>query len=285
MSDQDIKPPVSLSPSAASLNSENPIANDNDTSDIGSTNSNGKERRKIEIKFIENKTRRHVTFSKRKHGIMKKAFELSVLTGTQVLLLVVSETGLVYTFSTPKFEPIVTQQEGRNLIQACLNAPDEEEEEEEEEDQDAQRQRLAAQQIQQAQQQVQQHQAAMQRAQQQGQITVQQQQQQQQQQQPPGPIPMPNNQLSQQGAAQLQQLQQGGNENLHPFTMDSFPTPNVSQSNNQPNSQSNTGNNPNNSNLMNSNSNKPDTSVNGNNNPNNPVYQQYFQSTQQQPQF
>ncbi|CCD23712.1 uncharacterized protein NDAI_0C00510 [Naumovozyma dairenensis CBS 421] len=93
-----------------------------------------KERRKIEIKFIENKTRRHVTFSKRKHGIMKKAFELSVLTGTQVLLLVVSETGLVYTFSTPKFEPIVTQQEGRNLIQACLNVPDEEEEEEEDED-------------------------------------------------------------------------------------------------------------------------------------------------------
>ncbi|EDO15738.1 hypothetical protein Kpol_1073p26 [Vanderwaltozyma polyspora DSM 70294] len=102
---------------------ENTTVNSND----GST----KERRKIEIKFIENKTRRHVTFSKRKHGIMKKAFELSVLTGTQVLLLVVSETGLVYTFSTPKFEPIVTQQEGRNLIQACLNAPDEEEEEEE----------------------------------------------------------------------------------------------------------------------------------------------------------
>lgn len=97
-----------------------------------------KERRKIEIKFIENKTRRHVTFSKRKHGIMKKAFELSVLTGTQVLLLVVSETGLVYTFSTPKFEPIVTQQEGRNLIQACLNAPDDEEEEEEEEEEENQ---------------------------------------------------------------------------------------------------------------------------------------------------
>lgn len=96
-----------------------------------------KERRKIEIKFIENKTRRHVTFSKRKHGIMKKAFELSVLTGTQVLLLVVSETGLVYTFSTPKFEPIVTQQEGRNLIQACLNAPDDEDEEEEEEEEEA----------------------------------------------------------------------------------------------------------------------------------------------------
>lgn len=105
-----------------------------DVEDNSSRAGQQKERRKIEIKFIENKTRRHVTFSKRKHGIMKKAFELSVLTGTQVLLLVVSETGLVYTFSTPKFEPIVTQQEGRNLIQACLNAPDDDEDDDEEEE-------------------------------------------------------------------------------------------------------------------------------------------------------
>lgn len=55
---------------------------------------------------------------------MKKAYELSVLTGTQVLLLVVSETGLVYTFTTPKLQPLVTKAEGKNLIQACLNAPD-----------------------------------------------------------------------------------------------------------------------------------------------------------------
>ncbi|ODQ56237.1 SRF-TF-domain-containing protein [Saitoella complicata NRRL Y-17804] len=84
----------------------------------------GRERRKIEIKFIEDKGRRHITFSKRKAGIMKKAYELSVLTGTQVLLLVVSETGLVYTFTTPKLQPIVTKPEGKNLIQACLNAPE-----------------------------------------------------------------------------------------------------------------------------------------------------------------
>lgn len=32
----------------------------------------GRERRKIEIKFIEDKSRRHITFSKRKAGIMKK---------------------------------------------------------------------------------------------------------------------------------------------------------------------------------------------------------------------
>jgi hypothetical protein len=49
---------------------------------------------------------------------------LSTLTGTQVLLLVVSETGLVYTFTTPKLQPLVTKPEGKNLIQSCLNAPD-----------------------------------------------------------------------------------------------------------------------------------------------------------------
>ncbi|KAN0065066.1 transcription factor of the MADS box [Thecaphora frezii] len=81
-------------------------------------------RRKIKIEFIEDDARRHITFSKRKAGIMKKAYELATLTGTQVLLLVVSQTGLVYTFTTPKLQALVTQAEGRNLIQACLNAPD-----------------------------------------------------------------------------------------------------------------------------------------------------------------
>lgn len=81
-------------------------------------------RRKIPIEFIEDKSRRHITFSKRKAGIMKKAYELSTLTGTQVLLLVASETGHVYTFATPKLQPLITKPEGKNLIQACLNAPD-----------------------------------------------------------------------------------------------------------------------------------------------------------------
>lgn len=35
-----------------------------------------RERRKIEIKFIEDKSRRHITFSKRKAGIMKKVKEI-----------------------------------------------------------------------------------------------------------------------------------------------------------------------------------------------------------------
>jgi len=81
-------------------------------------------RRKIKIEFIEDKSRRQITFSKRKAGLMKKAYELTTLTGTQALLLVASETGHVYTFATPKLQPFVTLPEGKNLIQACLNAPD-----------------------------------------------------------------------------------------------------------------------------------------------------------------
>jgi pheromone receptor transcription factor len=52
----------------------------------------------------------------------RQAYELSVLTGTQVLLLVVSETGLVYTFTTPKLQPLVTKPEGKNLIQVSCPA-------------------------------------------------------------------------------------------------------------------------------------------------------------------
>ncbi|KAF9450570.1 SRF-TF-domain-containing protein, partial [Macrolepiota fuliginosa MF-IS2] len=103
--------------------------NDHDAVDSGGDDDEDEEkpksdkkagRRKIKIEFIQDKSRRHITFSKRKAG---KAYELSTLTGTQVLLLVVSETGLVYTFTTAKLQPLVTQPEGKNLIQACLNAP------------------------------------------------------------------------------------------------------------------------------------------------------------------
>ena len=44
-----------------------PADDDDDDDEKG-----GRERRKIEIKFISDKSRRHITFSKRKAGIMKK---------------------------------------------------------------------------------------------------------------------------------------------------------------------------------------------------------------------
>jgi hypothetical protein len=81
-----------------------------------------KGRVKINMEFIEDKTRRYTTFSKRKTGIMKKAYELSTLTGTQVMLLVASETGHVYTFATEKLQPMITSDAGKSLIQSCLNS-------------------------------------------------------------------------------------------------------------------------------------------------------------------
>ncbi|SCV74981.1 BQ2448_8010 [Microbotryum intermedium] len=92
----------------------------------GDDDNGEKGRRKIEIEYITKKEKRHITFSKRKAGIMKKAYELATLTGTQVLLLVVSETGIVYTFTTSKFQPLVgaaengSPSEGQRLIQRCL---------------------------------------------------------------------------------------------------------------------------------------------------------------------
>lgn len=85
---------------------------------------NQKPRRKVEISFIENKSRRQITFSKRKRGIMKKSFELSTLTGAPTLCIIASETGHVYTFMTPGFDQLVNNPAGRKLIQSCLNAPD-----------------------------------------------------------------------------------------------------------------------------------------------------------------
>ncbi|KAJ7852937.1 SRF-type transcription factor (DNA-binding and dimerization domain)-domain-containing protein, partial [Mycena olivaceomarginata] len=77
---------------------------------------------KRKIEFLQDKSKRGITFCKRKAGIMKKAYELSTLTGSQILLIVVAETGLVYTFSTAKFQPLVSQPWGKSLIHAYLNA-------------------------------------------------------------------------------------------------------------------------------------------------------------------
>ncbi|EOB13438.1 Serum response factor [Nosema bombycis CQ1] len=77
-------------------------------------------KKKIKLEYISGRNKRNVTFSKRKKGIMKKAYELNILTGTEILLLVASESGHVYTFATPKLRPIINEHE--NLIQSCLNA-------------------------------------------------------------------------------------------------------------------------------------------------------------------
>lgn len=40
------------------------------------------------------------------------------------MLLVASATGHVYTFATPKLQPMVSSESGKAFIQACLSTPD-----------------------------------------------------------------------------------------------------------------------------------------------------------------
>lgn len=55
-------------------------------------------RGKVELKRIENKINRQVTFAKRRNGLLKKAYELSVLCDAEVALIIFSSKGKLYEF-------------------------------------------------------------------------------------------------------------------------------------------------------------------------------------------
>ncbi|KAF5457815.1 hypothetical protein F2P56_021892 [Juglans regia] len=66
-------------------------------------------RGKIQMKRIENTTSRQVTFSKRRHGLLKKAFELSVLCEAEVTVIVFSQKGRLYEFSSSDIEEVIAR--------------------------------------------------------------------------------------------------------------------------------------------------------------------------------
>lgn len=59
-------------------------------------------RGKIEIKKIENANSRQVTFSKRRVGLLKKASELAILCDAQVGVIIFSNTGKLFEFSSTR---------------------------------------------------------------------------------------------------------------------------------------------------------------------------------------
>ncbi|WOL07472.1 hypothetical protein Cni_G16213 [Canna indica] len=59
-------------------------------------------RGKTQMKRIENATSRQVTFSKRRSGLLKKAFELSVLCDVEIALIVFSARGKLYEFASSR---------------------------------------------------------------------------------------------------------------------------------------------------------------------------------------
>ncbi|CAD6338745.1 unnamed protein product [Miscanthus lutarioriparius] len=58
-------------------------------------------RGKVEMKRIENKLSRQVTFSKRRKGLLKKAEELAVLCDVDIGVIVFSERGKLFDYSSP----------------------------------------------------------------------------------------------------------------------------------------------------------------------------------------
>ncbi|PHT29373.1 MADS-box transcription factor 23 [Capsicum baccatum] len=65
-------------------------------------------RRKIAIKPIDNQNSRHVTFSKRRSGLFKKATELCILTGVEIVILVQSlKRQRLFTFGHPSADAVI----------------------------------------------------------------------------------------------------------------------------------------------------------------------------------
>ncbi|KAE9595558.1 putative transcription factor MADS-MIKC family [Lupinus albus] len=64
-------------------------------------------RGKTQMKRIENATSRQVTFSKRRNGLLKKAFELSVLCDAEVALIVFSQRGKLYEFASSSMQETI----------------------------------------------------------------------------------------------------------------------------------------------------------------------------------
>ncbi|XP_047324751.1 agamous-like MADS-box protein AGL19 [Impatiens glandulifera] len=68
-------------------------------------------RGKTQMKRIENETSRQVTFSKRRSGLLKKAFELSVLCDAEIALIVFSPKGRLYEYSSSSITETIERYE------------------------------------------------------------------------------------------------------------------------------------------------------------------------------
>ncbi|RXI08469.1 hypothetical protein DVH24_022613 [Malus domestica] len=66
-------------------------------------------RGKIEMKRIENATSRQVTFSKRRNGLLKKAYEFSVLCDAEVAVIIFSQKDRLYEFSSSDMRETLTR--------------------------------------------------------------------------------------------------------------------------------------------------------------------------------
>ncbi|XP_020234510.1 truncated transcription factor CAULIFLOWER A [Cajanus cajan] len=80
-------------------------------------------RGRVQLKRIENKINRQVTFSKRRSGLLKKAHEISVLCDAEVALIVFSTKGKLFEYSSdPCMERILERYERYSYAERQLVA-------------------------------------------------------------------------------------------------------------------------------------------------------------------
>lgn len=88
-------------------------------------------RQRIEIKQLEEESKKQVTFSKRRAGMFKKAAELCILCGAEIAVIAYSTHGNVFCFGHPDVETVVnryltgnTCQSSKSLINVVLPVDD-----------------------------------------------------------------------------------------------------------------------------------------------------------------
>lgn len=61
-------------------------------------------RRNCEIKYIENKSRRKIAFSKRKRGIFRKARMLEILTNSRIMIFIANDTNKMFSYCSDELK-------------------------------------------------------------------------------------------------------------------------------------------------------------------------------------
>ncbi|KAL9340840.1 hypothetical protein Peur_067059 [Populus x canadensis] len=71
---------------------------------------------KLQLRKIENRTNRHITFAKRKSGLVKKAHELSTLCDVEIAVIIFSPAGKLILFDAKK--------RPEEILESYLNLPE-----------------------------------------------------------------------------------------------------------------------------------------------------------------
>lgn len=84
-----------------------PVVEPNDNNVLPPPVKKTKGKRRVDIKFVEDTSKRYVTFSKRKKGLFNKAAELSILTGAETLAIVFSGKGKMFSFGGSSCDAVI----------------------------------------------------------------------------------------------------------------------------------------------------------------------------------